>query len=139
VHVENDGTLHVTEGLVRREVRADAIAAGILRESLHGNNSAPKSPISQKLREDLNHVAQGARQHALLRHPDLLLDLLAYQLSHSLNWQNPIGISLNDVPNLPSTDAEGYALDDRLTSNLPRDMYGKDLGKSFRAFRKKGA
>lgn len=139
IHVQSDGILHVTEGLVKREDRAAAIEAGFLRESLHGNDTAPKSPISQKLRDDLNHIAQGARQHALLRYPDLLLDLLAYQLSHSLNWQNPIGISLNDVPNFPSTEAEGYALDDRLTSDPPREMYGKDLGKSFRAFRKKGA
>lgn len=138
VHVENDGTLHVTEGLVRREDRADAIAAGILRESMHGTNDAPKSPISQKLREDLNHAAQGARQHALLRDPELVLDLLAYQLSHSLHWQDPIGLSPTEVPNFPSTGAEGYALDDRLTSNPPREMYGKDLAKSFRAFRKKG-
>src|SRR5690606_6007618 len=43
-----------------------------------------------------------------------------------------------DVPNWPTTEADGYELDDRLTENPPRDMYGKDLAKSFRAFRQKG-
>ncbi|WP_235958010.1 hypothetical protein [Salipiger sp. PrR003] len=42
------------------------------------------------------------------------------------------------MPNWPTTDGEGYALDARLTEDLPRDMYGKDLAKSFRAFRQKG-
>lgn len=139
VHVQHDGSLHVTEGLVRREDRADAIAAGIMRESLHDRDNTPKSPISQKLRDDLNNVAKGARQHALLRDPELVLDLLAYQMSHSLMHQNPIGLSLTEVPNYPSTGSAGFALDERLTTNPPRDMYGKDLGKSFRAFRKKGS
>ncbi|MEL7202784.1 MAG: chromosome partitioning protein ParB, partial [Pseudomonadota bacterium] len=44
-----------------------------------------------------------------------------------------------DVPNWPSTEADGYALDERLTTNPPRDVWEiKDLGASFRAFRKKG-
>ena len=75
----------------------------------------------------------------MLRDPDLLIDLLAYQLSHALRWQKPLGLTTEDVPNWPSTEASGYALDERLTSDAPRDMYGKDLAKSFRAFRKKGA
>ncbi|MGB3312808.1 MAG: chromosome partitioning protein ParB, partial [Albidovulum sp.] len=58
---------------------------------------------------------------------------------HALHWTAPLGISTNEVPNWPSTEAEGYALDERLTGNPPRDMYGKDLAKSFRAFRAKGA
>ncbi|MFD1882031.1 chromosome partitioning protein ParB, partial [Paracoccus pacificus] len=85
-----------------------------------------------------NRVAKGARQHAVLRDPDLLIALLAYQLSHDLQWRSPLGLSTEDIPNWPTTAAEGYALDDRLTTNAPPDMHGKDLAKSFRAFRKKG-
>ena len=128
--------------MLRREDRAAAVEAGFLRASAHSTLStedAPKSAISQKLRDDLSRVAQGARQHAMPRDPDLLIDLLAYQLSHALRWQKPFGLSTEDVPNWPSTEASGYALDERLTTNAPRDMYGKDLAKSFRAFRKKGA
>lgn len=141
LYIDNSGRIQGYEGLVRGADKAEAIAAGILQKSRHADDddAGPKDPISQKLRDDLSRVAQGARQHAALRDPDLLIDLLAYQLSHALNWKNPLGISLTDVPNWPTTEAEGYALDERLTANPPRDMWdAKDLGASFRAFRKKG-
>lgn len=140
LYVNAKGELQKAEGLVRREDRTAAIEAGFLRPSAHAGaaEDAPKSAISQKLRDDLSRIAQGARQHAILRDPDLLIDLLAYQLSHNLYWSKPFGLSVEDVPNWPTTEADGYALDERLTENPPRDMYGKDLGKSFRAFRQKG-
>lgn len=139
IYVDRDGQLQQAEGLVKRQDRAAAIEAGFLYQGSSNHSDKPKSPISQKLADDLSRIAQGARQHAILRDPDLLIDLLAYQLSHGLLWQAPLGLSTSDVPNWPTTEAEGYALDERLTSNPPRDMYGKDLSRSFRAFRKKGA
>ena len=140
--VSQSGEVQAVEGLVRKEDRLAAIEAGFLRPSQHASadNTPPKSPISQALHDDLSRIATGARQHAMLRDPDLLIDLLAYQLSHDLRWNNPLGIKTDEVPNWPTTDAEGYALDPRLTENPPRDMWeAKDLGVSFRAFRKKGA
>lgn len=140
VYVDRDGRLQGSDGLVAREDKAAAIEAGFLRKPTRIEDDEPKSPISQKLADDLGRIAQGAKQHAILRDPDLLLDLLAFQLSHALNWKNPLGLSLADVPNWPSTEAEGYALDEKLTANPPRDMWEiKDLAASFRAFRKKGA
>lgn len=139
LYVDRDGEVQAYEGLIRKADKAEAIAAGVLAKSQHSAGDAPKSQISQKLRDDLNRVSKGARQHAALRNPDLLIDLLAYQLSHNLYWSKPFGLSTEDVPNWPTTEAEGYALDERLTENPPRDMYGKDLAKSFRAFRQKGA
>lgn len=139
IYVDQSGVLKTYEGLVLKEDKAAAIEAGVLSKSDHANTSAPKSPISQKLRDDLGRIACGARQHAALRDPDLLIDLLAYQLSHALRWNNPLGIATTEVPNWPSTEGEGYALDERLTDNPPRNMWdAKDLGASFRAFRKKG-
>ena len=140
IYVDQSGDMQTYEGLVRKEDKAAAIEAGFLRQPTRIEDDAPKSPISQKLADDLARIAQGAKQNAILRDPDLLLDLLAFQLSHTLNWKNPLGLSLSDVPNWPTTEAEGYALDERLTANPPRDMWEiKDLGASFRAFRKKGA
>ena len=144
--VDREGQLIVQAAYIRPEDREAAIAAEILTgfaarstSSDSAADAAPKSPISNALRDDLGRVAQGARQHAALRDPELLIDLLAYQLSHGLAWRKPFGLSTEDVPNWPTTEAEGYALDERLTANPPRDMYGKDLAKSFRAFRAKGA
>ena len=141
LYVNSKGALQKAEGLVRREDRTAAIEAGFLRPSAHvgAAEDAPKSAISQKLRDDLSRIAQGARQHAILRDPDLLIDLLAYQLSHALRWEKPLGLSTEEVPNWPSTEGSGYQLDARLTDNPARDMFGKDHAKSFRAFRKKGA
>lgn len=141
VYVDGNGMQQISGALVKPEDKKAAIEAGVLAKSMHGSsgNNSPKSPISQKLRDDLNRVTRGARQHAALRDPDLMIDLLAYQLSHAMHWQNPFGLSTTDVPNWPSTEADGYALDERLTTNPPRDMWEvKDLGASFRAFRKKG-
>ncbi|MEL6959105.1 MAG: ParB/RepB/Spo0J family partition protein [Pseudomonadota bacterium] len=141
VYVDGNGVQQISGALVKPEDKKAAIEAGILRKSMRSSsNDGPKSPISQKLRDDLNRVTKGARQHAALRDPDLLIDLLAYQLSHNLRWDKPFGIATTEVPNWPSTEADGYALDERLTTNPPRDMWdAKDLGASFRAFRKKGA
>lgn len=142
VYVGRDGHVQVSGGFIKPETKKAAIEAGVLRGSAHstGSSDVKKSPISQKLADDLSRIAQGAQQHAILRDPDLLIDLLAYQLSHNLFWKTPYGISLNTVPNWPTTEGNGYELDERLSSTPPRDMYdAKDLGASFRAFRKKGA
>lgn len=139
VYVSRDGKLEVSGGYIKPETKKAAIEAGVLRGSAHSSNDKPKSPISAKLADDLARIAKGARQHAILRDPELMLDLLAYQLSHDLFWRSPFGISTSDVPNWPTTEAEGYELDERLTKGGKGDMYGKDLAKSFRAFRKKGA
>lgn len=150
LHVNWSGQLVATMGLVDPADMPEAVAAGLAQPSAHNAAASDadggaasddtKTAISQTLVDDLHRVAKGARQHAaLLRNPDLLIDLLAYQLSHGLAWRKPFGISTEDVPNWPTTEADGYALDDRLTSNPPADMYGKDLAKSFRAWRKKGA
>ncbi|MFU8776709.1 MAG: ParB/RepB/Spo0J family partition protein [Roseovarius sp.] len=138
VYVDREGRLQGCGGLVTREDRAAAIRAGVLRPSQHAPDTAPKSPISAKLRDDLERIAKGARQNAILAKPDLLLDLLAFQLSHGLAWNAPLGIRTEEVPNWPSTEADGYALDTRLTENPPRDAWDKDMAKSFRAFRAKG-
>lgn len=140
MYVDYHGELNAYAGMIKKEDKDEAISKGVLEASKHPTAEIEKSPISQKLRDDLSNVARGARQHAVLRDPDLLIDLLAYQLSHNLTWKQPLGLSLNEVPNLPSTEAAGYALDERLTSNPPRAMWDvKDFGASFRAFRKKGA
>ena len=142
VYVDGQGNQCVSGALVKPEDKKAAIEAGVLHKSMHSSSGSdgPKSPISQKLRDDLGRVSRGARQHAALRDPDLIIDLLAYQLSHNLFWNDVFGITTTEVPNWPSTEAEGYVLDARLTENPPRNMMdAKDLAASFRAFRKKGA
>ncbi|MFC3615623.1 ParB/RepB/Spo0J family partition protein [Lutimaribacter marinistellae] len=139
VYVDHDGDLSVCGGLIAKEDRAAAEAAGILQPSQHGKSDTAKPAISAKLQDDLNRVATGARQNAVLDHPDLLLDLLAFQLSGRMGSRGAFGIRTEDVPNMPE-QAEGYDPDPRLTEPVvpPTDPWAVDLVRAFRAFRKRG-
>ena len=141
VYVDREGNIQSCEGLVRPEDKAEARAAGVIEgRSESDDNDKPKSPISNALAEDLRRAVTGARQHAALRDPELLLALLAYQLTGEMGYRAAFGIRTDDVPNFPTTGAEGYELDARLTTPGTRhdNPWGRDLVKGFRAFRKKG-
>ncbi|MBU3031780.1 ParB/RepB/Spo0J family partition protein [Paracoccus marinaquae] len=84
IFVDSNGQLTVQAAYIRAEDREAAIAAEVLtgfaarsRDGGSGTEAAPKPAISNALRDDLNRVAKGARQHAALRDPELLIDLLA--------------------------------------------------------------
>lgn len=137
VYVNSTGELQVCDGLIRPEDKALAVEAGVI-----ANHKAvaptTKPDISAALRTDLNKVVLGAQQSAAIDDPDLLLAMLAYQLSHSVYWDKALDVSAEFPSITPTTDADGYAPDARLTAIERKDMYGKDLAKSFRAFRAKG-
>jgi ParB family chromosome partitioning protein len=142
VYVRRDGTVEVIEGLVKQEDRAEAIAAGILAPSHHakdGAEAAPKSPISDKLRADLERIEKGARQTALLSDPKLALHLLAFHLSGRMGYGYAFGLTVNPPTNAPETET-GFALDKRLSSIADRHEagFGSEAAKDFAAFRKRG-
>ena len=145
LYVSNSGELNVIEGLVKPEDKSAAVEAGVLAASKHktsdGAADATSKPrMSQALQDDLARVVTGARQHAAVNDPDLILALLAFQVSGGARYGNPIGLSETDVPNWPTTEGAGYALDERLTTptEWDGDAFDRDLAKAFRAFRKKG-
>ena len=144
LHVSNSGELSFVEGLVKPEDKEAAVAAGVLAASKHKTSDAAetsgKPRMSQALVDDLARVATGARQHAAVNDPDLILALLAFQVSGGAKHSNPIGLTASDVPNWPTTEACGYALDERLTTpnEWDGDAFDRDLAKAFRKFRKKG-
>jgi ParB family chromosome partitioning protein len=144
LHVSNSGELSVVEGLVKPEDKEAAVAAGVLAASKHRKSDATetssKPRMSQALVDDLARVVTGARQHAAVNDPDLILALLAFQVSGGTKYGNPIGLNASDVPNWPTTEASGYALDERLTTptEWDGDAFDRDLAKAFRKFRKKG-
>ncbi|MDP5218784.1 ParB/RepB/Spo0J family partition protein [Ruegeria sp. 2205SS24-7] len=146
LYVDSAGELNVIYGLVKPEDKEAAIEAGVLEASKHKSEAKAEAPTSSKPRmsqalvDDLNRVVTGARQHAAVNDPDLILALLAFQVSGGTRYGNPIGICANDVPNWPTTEADGYALDERLTTptEWEDDAFDRDLAKEFRKFRKKG-
>lgn len=139
VYVDQEGVMCVCSGLIAKDDRVAAEAAGILAPSSHHNRQAAKPAISAKLQSDLDRIACGARQNAALDHPDLLLDLLAFQLSGRIGYRTALGVRIDDVPNWPEKD-EGYSLDERLTvpAVTPKDPWNSNLARAFRAFRKQG-
>lgn len=141
VLVGNGGKLEVTAGLIKPEDKKAAIEMGLLTKSQHSvrGEKAPKNPYSQKLRTDLDAIKLAALQNAMLEQPDLLLDLLTFQLSGMTGFSDVLGISLDHPNNAPSTET-GFEVDKRLTKPRvsPEDRWGVDLTKAFGVFKKKG-
>lgn len=139
LYVDRNGDVKTLQGLVRSEDREAAEAAGVLEKSKHQQTEQPaKSPISDKLRGDLNRIVTGARQNALLDDPTLALDLLAFQLTQSKGWQRiaAYDVSLPHLANVPETET-GYTQDKRLTLPEPAESKGTKAD-DFKAFRKRG-
>ncbi|MBP1807002.1 ParB/RepB/Spo0J family partition protein [Rubellimicrobium aerolatum] len=142
LRVDHRGEVRVHDGIVRPEDCEAAIAAGVLAPSLHGAGTGPKPPkpaISAALAEDLTRITRGARQSAALDHPELLLDLLAFQLVGQLGYRYAFGLRPTEVRVQPLSET-GYTLDERLQAprDAPKDPWTADFAKAFRAFRKRG-
>ena len=141
VHVGNNGQLEVTGGLIKAEDKKAAIEAGVLAKSHHGGSGEKpaKNPYSQKLQADLDAIKLASLQNAMLEQPDLLLDLLTFQLSGMTGFRDVLDITPGHPANAPSTET-GFDVDKRLSkpSIAPADRWGVDLKKAFAAFKKKG-
>jgi len=140
VHVGHSGALEVTAGLIRPEDKKAAIEAGVLAKSQHGSaEKAPKNPYSQKLQADLDAAKLASLQNAMLDQPELLLDLLAFQLSGMSGFRDVLDVTCGEPSNAPSTET-GFEVDKRLSkpNAAPSDRWDVDLKKTFAAFKKKG-
>lgn len=143
--IDFSGQVQVIEALVAKEDAAAAIEAGVMRAPRDGSATGSGegadtnlSPYSAKLAMDLRAIALGARQHAAVNEPDLLLDLLAYQLAGGFGFGSAFYLRPGEPTNTPETQT-GYALDERLTKEgeTPTDRWTVDID-GFHAFRKRG-
>jgi ParB family chromosome partitioning protein len=141
VYVDGSGEVKTCAGLIAADDKKLAIEKGILTKSTHGSTGvgAPKNPYSQKLQADLGAVKLAALQNAMLDQPDLLLDLLAFQLCGMTGYDKVFDVSLGTPNNEPTTET-GFDVDKRLTKPRisPEDAWNIDLVKAFAAFKKKG-
>ncbi|WP_159087086.1 ParB/RepB/Spo0J family partition protein [Loktanella sp. Alg231-35] len=141
VYVGNGGKREITAGLIKSEDKKAAIEAGILQKSNHAGSGEkpPKNPYSQKLQADLDAIKLASLQNAMLEQPDLLIDLLTFQLSGMTGFRDVLDITLGHPTNAPSTET-GFEVDKRLSkpSASPADRWSVDLAKAFAAFKKKG-
>ena len=139
VYVNQSGELSCQSGLIKREDKKAAIEAGILKRSAHQKFDKPKSPYSQKLADDLEAIRLGARQNAAVNKADMLLDLLAFQLSGHTGYRRVFELRLDHPRNHPETET-GFLLDERLTTanELDDDASYSGLSEPFKAFQAKG-
>ncbi len=139
VNVAHNGKVSIAGGLVKREDKKTAIEAGVLAKSAHQGNDKPKSPYSQKLAGDLDAIKLGARQNAMINKAEMLLDLLAFQLSGNTGYRRVFEMRFDHPRNQPETET-GFCLDTRLTapSEGLADGWNSDLAKTFEVFQAKG-
>ena len=139
VNVSHNCEVSIAGGLVKREDKKAAIEAGVLAKSEHRGKEKLKSPYSQKLVDDLKAIQLGARQNAMLNKAEMLLDLLAFQLSGNTGFRRVFEMRFEHPRNQPQTET-GFCLDARLiepSEGLSED-WNADLAKTFAAFQAKG-
>lgn len=140
------GDLQQSGPWVRPEDAAEAVAAGVLTghaavraAGIAASGEKPPAPRwSGSLVEDLRVLHLHAVQSALARNPDLLLDLLAFQLSAKAHGQvfDMAPVEARIVPER----ADGLTPDPVLTAARPEGhrMPDADRVEAFTAFRAKG-
>lgn len=144
LYLDYGGELRATHAMVLPVDQPAAAEAGIIDEALvtEADEEAEAAPddtprLSEALKQDLRAVRRGARQHAALQQPDLLLDLLAFHL-HLVVGGRAFSLHRYAVNVTPTTET-GYAPDPRLLDTEAGRSNATDLAKAFRAFRKRGS
>ena len=91
-----------------------------------------KPPVTQTGIADLHIIQRAALQADMLKDPELVLDLLAFQLTHDLHsWSGPFNITATDQ-NTPPSSVDNVHLDKRLESSA-LDI-GGDVEAAFERF-----
>ena len=132
-----DGTLDLRQGLVCPENQAAAVEAGVIGESRHTKAAKPATPYPTSLMDDLAAIRTGATQAALIRKPELTLDLLTFALSTPCYADAmPLQIGGKAARNMPEKANEGMAPPDRLSPQECRmPLNRSEASEAFTAFR----
>lgn len=139
--LEHNGDVVSRYGLVAAADEAEAVEKGVCRpRSSVGSGSAdkPKGPYSGALETDLAAIRTGAIQTAILRKPELALELLTFALSHpTYGGVFPVSVRTDNAKNLPHVGAEAVNLPERLTPEHRGYMGEAEAVEAFAAFREK--
>ena len=97
---------------------------------------AAKPPLTQTGIADLRTIQRAAFQTEMLKHPELALDLLAFQLTHDpYSYSGPFNVTVTDQ-NAPPSSVDNVHLDQRLKSGI--SDIGGDVEAAFRTFQEQG-
>ena len=140
VYVTDKGEVKVSDAY---RPKAGKTATGTNTDGIEKTTTS-QPPVAQAAIEDLHRIQTLALQTALVDKPELLLDLLAYQIEAQLpNYAALLAVTLTDQSIIPEKhDAADSALnlDKRLTETI--NASGKpspsDMAADFAAFRAKG-
>lgn len=140
VYVDTSGKLKVSDAF-RPKARGQKSGTG---DDGIEKTTTSQPPIAQAAVEDLHRIQTLALQTALVDKPELLLDLLAYQVEAQLpNYAALLAVTLTDQSIIPEKhDPADSALifDKRLTetSNATGKPSPENMAADFAAFRAKG-
>ncbi|MBE9639845.1 ParB/RepB/Spo0J family partition protein [Salipiger mangrovisoli] len=139
--MDYQGDLVSRFGLVSAADEAEAVAKGICSarsSGATGDAGKAKGPYSGALETDLAAIRTGAIQTAILRKPELALDLLTFALTHPMyGGVFPVGIRTDTARNLPDVGADAVSLSERLIAEHAGYMGQEDAADAFVAFREK--
>ena len=130
VYVNTSGKIDISRPYLAQEKRSTVGEDG-------GTGAvAAKPPVTQTGISDLRIIQQAAFQTEMLKHPELALDLLAFQLTHDLySYSGPFNVTVTDQ-NTPPSSVDNVHLDERLKSGI--NDIGGDVESAFRAFQDQG-
>ncbi len=156
--MDRDGDLCEALGFIRTEDREDAVAAGAIEPPRQpqsfgpgatdgtggtstGSGAAPapaKGPYSFALVDDLRASRLAAVQTALLDHPDLVLDLLAFALQPESGYPARILAVRPERQRIDPTEEKGFTRDPRFKEGPEHYQDWDNLVADFAAFRSHG-
>lgn len=139
-YVTSQGDVSCVVGLVKTEDRQKAVDAGFLKsdEVLAAERAAKeaaeaqaieaaKSPFANSFVEDMTAIRLAAFQTALLRKPELVLDLLAFGLSRGSTWGNDtMAVRFDMQRNKPAGEDEAFTLAPELGGQRTDDEQDED-------------
>ncbi len=128
--IDSRGKIKVSDPYLAREQRANS-------GTDDGAGAAAAKPhVTQTGVSDLRIIQRAAFQTEMLKHPELALDLLAFQLTHDIrSYSGPFNVTATDQ-NTPPSSVDSVHLDNRLDSEVT-DIAG-DVEAAFRAFQEQG-
>ena len=112
VYVARNAEVKAVYGLVRAEDRDKAVEAGFLpSEDAIAAEKAEKPAFAAKFVEDMTAIRLAAVQTALLRKPEMVLDLLAFGLSRGSRWGNEtMAVRFDMERNKPEQEDDAFKL-----------------------------
>ncbi|WP_288960241.1 ParB/RepB/Spo0J family partition protein [uncultured Sulfitobacter sp.] len=116
IYVNNQGKVQIERIYVKQEDQSAAVEAGVLKSVKKVKADAKEKPaFSAKFVEDMIAIRLAATQTALLRKPEYLLDLFAFDLSPaSSSVQSIFGMGYGSQDSNKPEIKDNFALDPRL-------------------------